>query len=171
MMRYSGNTRRIGALIIPMLSMFVAINVDANEDPAFAPELAIGLGVGDVFDDSPDAGFGIEYRYAPIWRDLRPAVGYNTTTEDDWYVYAGFRYFFWLSDTWRFDPTIAVGYFDPGDGIELGGSIEFRSGFEFSRRLSERTRLALGFAHLSNARLYRSNPGTETVSLSISIAL
>ena len=143
----------------------------AERTPHHAPELAVGIGAGDVFDDSADLGYGAEYRFAPIWRDLRPIVGFNATEREDWYVYAGVRYFFRNNDNWRFDPTFAVGHFEPGGGIELGGSLEFRSGFEFSRRMSERIRLAVGFAHLSNARIYRSNPGTETVSLSIAIAL
>lgn len=144
---------------------------NAQQAPRYAPELAVGIGAGDVFDESPDLGYGAEYRFAPIWRDLRPIVGFNATEREDWYVYAGVRYFFRINDVWRFDPTFAVGHFEPGGGIELGGSLEFRSGFEFSRRMSERIRLAIGFAHLSNARIYRSNPGTETVSLSIAIAL
>ena len=143
----------------------------AQHAQSHAPELAIGVGAGDVFDTSPELGYGAEYRFAPFWRDLRPIVGFNATDHGDWYVYAGVRYFFRISEAWRFDPTFAVGYFEPGGGIELGGSLEFRSGFEFSRRMSERIRVAIGFAHLSNARLYRSNPGTETVSLSISIGL
>ncbi len=157
----------LGVILPAMQSMPVHAQQTARDDP----ELAVGIGAGDVLDSSPDFGYGAEYRFAPVWRDLRPIVGFNATEREDWYVYAGVRYFFWIGEAWRFDPTFAVGYFEAGGGIELGGSLEFRSGFEFSRRVSERIRLAVGFAHLSNARIYRSNPGTETVSLSIAVAL
>ncbi len=155
-------------LVLALLQSHAA---SAQEALRRAPELAIGLGAGDVFDDSPDFGYGAEYRFAPIWRDLRPIAGFNATERQDWYAYVGVRYFFRINDDWRFDPTFAVGHFEPGGGIELGGSLEFRSGFEFSRRVSDRLRVAIGFAHLSNARIYRSNPGTETISLSVAIAL
>ena len=162
--------RLAGATLSAALFLLQIQPASAQEALRHAPELAIGVGAGDVLDGSPDLGYGAEYRFAPIWRDLRPIIGFNATEREDWYVYAGVRYFFWLNDVWRFDPTFAVGHFEPGGGIELGGSLEFRSGFEFSRRMSDRVRLAIGFAHLSNARIYRSNPGTETVSLSIAIA-
>ena len=171
---HGGPRRRLraaSALLGAALLLLHSQPASAQQAPRDRPELASGIGAGDVFDDSPDFGYGAEYRFAPVWRDLRPIVGFNATDKEDWYVYAGVRYFFRISETWRFDPTFAVGHFEPGGGIELGGSLEFRSGFEFSRRMSERIRFAIGFAHLSNARIYRSNPGTETVSLSIAIAL
>lgn len=168
---YGGLACGLRAAIVVASLVPVSGNVLANENPAPPPELTIAVGAGDVFDDSPETGYGVEYNHSPIWRDLRPAAGFSATTEGDWYIYAGVRYFFPLGDAWRFEPTIAVGYFEPGDGIDLGGSIEFRSGFVFSRRISARTRLALGFAHLSNASFYRSNPGTETLSLGVSILL
>ena len=167
-MTYAVRLRRISAVFVAVIGLLLHQGV-AAEGERRAAELALGVGAGDVFDDSPDLGYGVEYRHTPVWRDLRPIAGFNATDSEDWYAYLGFRYFLHINDVWRFDPTLAVGYFDPGGGIDLGGSIEFRSGFEFSRRMSDRIRLAIGFAHLSNARIYRSNPGTETVSLSIGI--
>jgi hypothetical protein len=134
-------------------------------------EIVIALGTADVFDSSKYAGFGIEYRYSPFWKKLRPIVGYSMTREHDQYVYMGIRYFFVLNDEWLFNPTFAVGLFDSGNGINLGGSVEFRSGFEFSHRVSENVRLGIGLAHLSNSRIYKSNPGTETVELSLAVTL
>ena len=170
-----GRPRRPGrpawALLGATLFLLQSQPVQAQQTAREGREVAVGIGAGDVLDSSPEFGYGAEYRFVPVWRDLRPIVGFNATAREDWYVYAGVRYFFRISEVWRFDPTFAVGYFEPGGGIELGGSLEFRSGFELSRRMSERIRFAIGFAHLSNARIYRSNPGTETVSLSIAVAL
>jgi hypothetical protein len=135
------------------------------------PEIVVALGAANVFDSTKYVGFGLEYRYVPVWQKLRPIVGYSTTREHDQYVYIGVRYFFDFNKVWRFNPTFAVGLFDSGNGISLGGSVEFRSGFEFSRRISGRVRLGLGFSHLSNSRIYRSNPGTETIELSLAITL
>lgn len=131
------------------------------------PEIVVALGAANIFDDSRVAGYGVEYRFLPIWRKLRPIVGYSATRKRDQYVYVGVRYFFDINDVWRFNPTFAVGIFDSGDGLKLGGSVEFRSGFEFSRRISDRVRFGLDFSHLSNSRIYKSNPGTETLELSL----
>jgi hypothetical protein len=132
-----------------------------------APELVVALGTANVFDDSRYAGIGLEYRFLPVWRKLRPVVGYSITRKNDQYVYMGIRYFFDINEVWRFNPTFAVGLFDSGNGIKLGGSVEFRSGFEFGRQISNRMRLGLGFSHLSNSRIYKSNPGTETIELTL----
>jgi hypothetical protein len=93
------------------------------------PELVVAVGAANVFDDSRYAGLGLEYRFLPVWRKLRPVVGYSTTRKHDQYVYIGIRYFFDINDLWRFNPTFAVGLFDSGSGLKLGGSVEFRSGF------------------------------------------
>jgi hypothetical protein len=135
------------------------------------PEIVIALGSANVFDSDRYAGYGLEYRHPPVWRKLRPTMGYSATRENDQYVYIGVRYIFDINDFWQFNPTFAVGLFDSGDGINLGGSVEFRSGLEFSRQISDRMRFGIGFAHLSNSRIYESNPGTETLQLSLAIAL
>jgi hypothetical protein len=135
------------------------------------PEIVIALGAANIFDSSKYAGYGLEYRYTPIWRKFRPIVGYATTRENDQYVYIGVRYFYKLNDVWLFNPTLAVGLFDSGAGINLGGSVQFRSGFEFNRQISDRVRLGIGFSHLSNSQIYSSNPGTETIGLTLAISL
>jgi hypothetical protein len=141
---------------------------NVNEPP---PEIVLALGAANVLDRSKYAGYGLEYRFLPVWRKLQPTVGYSITLEHDQYVYIGVHYFFELNDLWRLNPSFAIGLFHPGYGIKLGGNVEFRSGFEFSRRISERVRIGLGFSHISNSRIYQSNPGTETAELSLAITL
>lgn len=136
-----------------------------------APEVVVALGAANIFDSDRYAGYGLEYRHSPIWRKLRPIAGFSATREHDQYIYIGVRYFFDINDKWRFNPTFAVGLFDSGSGIKLGGSVEFRSGFEFSRRVGEQIRVGIGFSHLSNSRIYKTNPGTETLELSLAISL
>jgi hypothetical protein len=135
------------------------------------PEIVIAVGSANVFDSDRYAGYGLEYRHSAVWRKLRPTAGYSATRENDQYVYIGVRYIFDINDVWQFNPTFAVGLFDSGDGIKLGGSVEFRSGLEFSRQIGDRMRFGIGFAHLSNSRIYKSNPGTETLELSLAIIL
>lgn len=157
-----------------LIVMFCLMTRSANATNLMVeqePEIAIALGTADVFDSSKYAGFGVEYRHSAFWKRLRPIVGYSITREHDQYVYMGVRYFFVLNDEWLFNPTFAVGLFDSGNGIKLGGSVEFRSGLEFSYRVSDSVRLGIGLAHLSNSSIYKSNPGTETVEFSLAITL
>jgi hypothetical protein len=164
------------AIQLTLVTLFCIVSnhataTDYMNEQEPVPEIVIALGAANIFDSSRYAGYGLEYRYVPVWRKLRPIVGYATTREQDQYVYIGVRYFFKLNDVWLFNPTFAVGLFDSEDGINLGGNLEFRSGFEFSREINDRVRFGFGLSHLSNSRIYRSNPGTETVELTLAITL
>ena len=134
-------------------------------------EVVFALGLADIFDNEKYTGYGLEYRFSPIWRELRPVVGFSSTIEHDDYFYVGGRYFISLSENWQFKPSFGIGLFEKGEDLDLGGSVEFRTGLAFTYNISERIDIGAELAHLSNSRIYKSNPGTETLSLSIAIKL
>jgi hypothetical protein len=171
-----GDTKMTTVIQLMLVTLFCIVSNHATasdymNEQEEVPEIVIAFGAANIFDSSRYAGVGLEYRFVPVWRKLRPIVGYAATREQDQYVYIGVRYFFKLNDVWLFNPTFAVGLFDSDDGINLGGNVQFRSGFEFSREINDRVRFGFGFSHLSNSRIYRSNPGTETVELTLAITL
>lgn len=62
-----------------------------------------------------------------------------------------------------------TGLYHPGQGIDLGGPIEFRSGIEVQYDLDNGWRLGAGWDHRSNLEIYKRNPGLETVYLRLSV--
>jgi lipid A 3-O-deacylase len=62
-----------------------------------------------------------------------------------------------------------AGLYAPGSGVDLGGPIEFRSGLEVGYQTPKGIRLGLSVDHRSNAGIYSSNPGLETVQFRVSI--
>lgn len=100
--------------------------------------------------------------------DLSPTVGGLATEEGTLYVYGGFRSDLPLGEKWVLTPQLAAGLYYANDGRNLGGALEFRSGIELTRRIGERSRIGLLLYHLSNSRLYRYNPGTESLVLTYS---
>ena len=62
-------------------------------------------------------------------------------------------------------PFTGASIFEEGDGKDLGGTVEFRSGFEISYRFDSGSRFGVYFYHLSNARIYDDNPGSNSVGL------
>ena len=64
-----------------------------------------------------------------------------------------------------------TGLYEPGDGLDLGGPIAFRSGIEIGIEDRRGWRYGLGYDHRSNAGLYDDNPGVETVHFRVSIPL
>jgi len=120
---------------------------------------------------------GAEIRFAP-WRlrllpralpGLSPVLGGMATSKGTLYVYGGFRIDVPLGAAWRLSPQSAAGFYHRGDGKDLGGAVEFRSGLELSRRIGARSRLGLLFYHLSNAGIYDRNPGTESLVLTYTV--
>ena len=64
-----------------------------------------------------------------------------------------------------------TGLYEPGQGNDLGGPIEFRSGIEVMYELSDGWRIGAGWDHRSNLGLYTVNPGLETTFIRLSVPL
>lgn len=130
--------------------------------------VTLSAGAFDV-DDASHANFGLEYRGESFWYDLLPVVGIQSDVEGDSYGYFGFNYDWQFANNWYLAPTAAVGVYNEGAGVDLGGPIQFRTGLEVSYRMDNAHRLGLAVHHLSNAGIYDQNPGTEQVMLSYSV--
>ena len=102
---------------------------------------------------------------------IEPATGLFVTGDEAVYGYLSFRLDLsraladWPWEQWRAVPFTGVGLYERGDGKNLGGAVEFRSGLEVARRLGRAGWLGLSYAHLSNAGLYDVNPGEESLVL------
>ena len=64
-----------------------------------------------------------------------------------------------------------VGLYEPGNGWDLGGPIEFRSGIELGYENRNGWRYGLSYDHRSNAEIYASNPGIETIQFRVSVPI
>jgi hypothetical protein len=118
--------------------------------------------------DSSAAVVDLEHRFAPVWRGVFPLVGGLATSDGAWHVRAGLGRDVALGERWVVTISSAAGWFDPGDGDDLGHDVEFRSALDVAYRLREDLRIGLAVAHLSNASLAEDNPGVETLSLVVS---
>ncbi len=66
---------------------------------------------------------------------------------------------------------VMPGLYAASDSFDLGGPVEFRSGIEFGYEANNGWRYGLGFDHRSNAGIYDSNPGIETVQFRVSMPI
>jgi lipid A 3-O-deacylase len=141
----------------------------AAEDPDF---LTVAVGSFDLVQDRNQAAeFRAEYRSdRKIWI-FKPFIGAMGTTDSAFYGYGGVLVDVFFGKRWVLTPSFAAGYYDQGDGLDLGHELEFRSSIELSYRFDNRTRLGLSFYHLSNASIGDINPGTEVLSIVYSIPL
>ncbi len=155
-----------------LLTVLVLLTTTASPTWALDPGWALSLGIFDTArDGDPEAG--IEYRFEPFrvqrgWLakfPLKPALGLSATTEGNFWFYGGLRHDFALNKRFRLTPQFAIALYEDGDGKDLGGALEFRTGLELAYRLANGTRLGVAFYHLSNASIYDHNPGSNSLVL------
>lgn len=125
----------------------------------------------DVLDDDNAAQLGMEYRAEPVWYHLVPVIGANVDTDGALYGYAGINYDLYVTDGFVITPNFMVGAYSEGDGKDLGGTLEFRSGIEAAFEFKDASRVGVAFNHISNASIYEHNPGAETLLLNYSLPL
>lgn len=112
----------------------------------------------------------IEFRYGRKLFYIGPALGLLATSKGGVYGYGGF-----YSDiTYRgfvITPMMGLGGYHRGGSEDLGGTLQFRLSLNVAYELSNRTRLGVQFAHLSNADSEASNPGDNELLVTYAIPL
>lgn len=136
----------------------------SNGAPAL---LTVGAGAIGVLADRDEAYlFSAEYRAGPSLEFffIRPSLGLIVTTDKSLYGYFGLSGDIYFGKHIVLTPQAAVGGYSKGDGQDLGGIIEFKTGAVLSWRFSNESRIGIGLHHISNASIYSSNPGTELIT-------
>ena len=109
------------------------------------------------------AGFHAEYRAGVSLWLVHPVIGIMATSDSAVYGYGGIVIDIPVSDRFYITPSFAAGGFDHGSGKNLGHTVEFRTGVEFSYEFDDASRVGVMFHHMSNADLGGKNPGSESV--------
>ncbi len=96
---------------------------------------AVYGGTYDTAEDQQPLELGLEYRWSAIAPDkfhprlaLKPAAGIAGTEDGNSWVYGGLRLDIKLGDHWVTTPQFSVSLYERGDGKELGGMLEVRTG-------------------------------------------
>ncbi len=128
---------------------------------------------GGVYDTDSTSGhpteLGLEHRFGALKIPkvaLSPAVGIAGTDDGNVWGYGGLRLDLTLG-RWVITPQFAVSLYDAGDGKDLGGEVEFRSGLEVAYDFAKGPKVGLLFYHLSNADVYDFNPGSNSLVLTL----
>jgi hypothetical protein len=161
-------SRPARAFLLTVACAAMPCGASASESRAPEPPLLVGS-VGQFnFVDSGDGllGGGAEYRWAPVGRwKLIPGAGVTFAEGGTAYGYAALHYDFAVGDSWFVTPVVGAGLFRNTDALDLGHTVQFKTGLEISLRVAGRYRIGLQGYHLSNASLDDDNPGTEVLEL------
>jgi hypothetical protein len=144
-----------------------AITPASAQTPAL---IEFSVGKFDFLQNRDDAGqIGVEYRGTPLIGWLRPMLGAMGTTDSSGYVYGGVALEIWFGTKWVLTPSAAAGAYGRGQGLNLGSTVEFRTGATLGYRFNDNSRLSVGFHHLSNAGITDRNPGSEMLTVNYAI--
>ena len=157
-----------------VLNIFVALIGFSLSSFAYAEdkksnetELNFFTGMFDFSDDKQAAGLiGIQHQNDDLFREsflgkLSPITGGFLTENSAVYLYTGAQAEYDLGFI-TITPSFAPGYYNSGDGKDLGSVLEFKSEVQMSFNLSDSTELGMSYNHISNASLGDKNPGANS---------
>ena len=163
--------RKIVLNILIALISFSFLNFANSEDKkSNNTELKFFTGMFDFSDDKQAAGvFGLQHQNDDLFREsflgkLSPITGGFLTENSAFYFYTGAQVEYNLG-IFTITPSFAPGYYNSGDGKDLGSIIEFKSEVQMSLNLSDSTEFGMSYNHISNASLGDKNPGANSYML------
>ena len=130
-----------------------------------------GAGAFDFLHNYTAAEGRLEIRFSQSFFYLKPLIGTFFTNKGSVYAYFGLRGEIPLGSHFMIIPIAAVGYYEKGNGKDLGSHTEFKTGAEFDYVFDNGIRFGPAFDHVSNAGIGKHNPGEENLLLMVSVPL
>jgi len=137
--------------------------------------LSIYTGTFDTIDKEGDEKttlMGIEHKNTDLFRNtwigrFSPTTGAFVTKKSSIYLYTGIEADYNLGPI-NISPSFAPGYYEAGDGKNLGSALEFKSEIKIGIDLFKNTNLGYSYSHISNNDWGDVNPGTDNQSITFS---
>ena len=163
-----GQVRTFG-IVVCALALLAWAPAARADDPDL---LAVMGGAYNVLRKDKEAEGRVEYRFSYRFLSIiRPVLGILATNRGTVYGYGGFRLDAEIGKHFIIMPEAAFGGWSKGGGKDLGGTAEFKTGAEFAYRFDDYSRIGFLFDHISNAGIYKKNPGVESAMIVYSIPL
>ena len=109
---------------------------------------------------------GMQHQNEDLFRNsflgrVSPISGGFLTEKNALYVYTGIQAEYELGFM-TITPSFAPGYYNYGNGKDLGHPLEFKTEVQATIDLSETSHLGMSYNHISNASLGTKNPGANS---------
>ena len=130
-------------------------------------EFSVYTGMFDFSDDGKKSQvLGFQHKNNDLFRDsflgtIKPVTGFMFTADNATYLYTGVQAEYTLGKI-NLTPSFAPGFYEKGDGKDLGHLVEFKSEVQLSLDLSPNTEFGFSYNHISNASLGEKNPGANS---------
>ena len=138
-------------------------------------EYSFYTGTFDTIDKEGDDEatlYGFEHNNPVLFRDtfvgkFSPITGGFITDKDSIYLYTGVQAEYEIGP-FNVVPSFAPGYYEEGDGKDLGMALEFKSELKFSFDIFKDSKIGYSYSHISNNDWGDINPGVDNQAISFS---
>ena len=157
----------VSSIMILLLIMCFSNLRSVADDDLKETEVNFFTGIFDYSDHNQSSGLlGLQHQNEELFRNsflgkLSPITGGFLTEKSAFYLYTGAQAEYNLGLI-TITPSFAPGYYNSGDGKDLGSALEFKSEIQVSLDLSDSTELGISYNHISNASLGDKNPGANS---------
>jgi len=154
-------------ILVALISFVFLTYANAEEKKSLNSEINLFTGMFDFSDTKQASGiFGLQHQNDDLFREsflgkLSPITGGFLTEKSAFYLYTGAQAEYDLGFL-TITPSFAPGYYNSGDGKDLGSALEFKSEIQVSLNLSDSTEFGMSYNHISNASLGDKNPGANS---------
>tara|TARA_Y100000817_G_scaffold686_1_gene588 strand:- start:228 stop:731 length:504 start_codon:yes stop_codon:yes gene_type:complete len=163
---------KLKLLIFLSLFSFMLNSVLADEGNN---EISFYTGTFDVIDkegDDKTSLFGIEHKNPDLFRNtflgkFSPISGGFMTGDSSVYLYTGVEGQYGIGRL-KILPSFTPGYYEKGNGKDLGSALEFKSEIKLGLDIFENSRLGYSYSHISNNEWGDRNPGTDNQHITFS---
>ena len=160
------------------LALFFSISNSYAVDIKFeekSTQINVYAGTFDVVDDEGDdqsSLVGIEHKNENLFRNtilgqFKPITGGFFTGDSSIYMYTGVEGQYKIGKL-NILPSFAPGYYEKGDGKDLGSVLEFKSEVKVGFDIFENSKLSYSYSHISNNNWGDTNPGTDNQQITFS---
>ena len=138
-------------------------------------DVSFYAGTFDIIDkegDDQTSLIGLEHNNPNLFRETRlgnfsPITGAFITGNSSLYFYTGVQGQYDIGPI-KILPSFAPGYYEKGDGKDLGSVLEFKSEIKLGFDIFENSKLSYSYSHISNNDWGESNPGTDNQQITFS---
>ena len=155
-------------ILIILIYFLISFSIQAEEKKIDnSTEFNVYTGMFDFSDDGKRSTLiGFQHQNEELNRDtflgnLSPITGAMITADNAAYFYTGIQAQYKIGAL-NFTPSFTPGYYNKGDGKDLGHALEFKSEVQLSLELPKESQFGFSYNHLSNASLGSKNPGANS---------
>ena len=138
-------------------------------------EVSFYTGTFDIIDkegDDKTSLFGVEHKNPELFRNtflgkFSPVTGGFITGNSSIYLYIVVEGQYGIGPL-KILPSFTPGYYQKGDGKDLGSALEFKSEIKFGIDIFENSKIGYSYSHISNNDWGDTNPGTDNQQITFS---